>query len=931
MNERSFTAVWIAFVFSLIGLAAAVSLMPSNSRGAIAFDLQATTAGIMKLYIDRGRGFNESDTVSAVVGATHNSRIVLRLPFDRFKAIRLDPDLDGGSFQISNLTVSGDFGIKPMRVEPEPYANFPVSIRNNVISGEVPTQSFDPQIILTKEPRLLASKTSSVRKTVPFLLPVAAFLGTFLLLLKWPLPIHVGKYTVVFAAIVLPFLIFFDLSLLGYWIVKPGWMPSVARLGSSGPVADPAAGAFQDFPWLTYLGKSISQGGWPLVNVYNGTGAPLLESLQSGVLYPLNLLLPLFNVSKPDFFGLFMLLHVSILVGGCYLIAKRYCEWKLAVAVSVSFALSPLTFSALNMVHLRAFVWMPYLAWSLIRIANREKVANSICFGAAATATSLAAGNPQETILGILASLVIFISEKIRVSGSAPPKSLLIPCLVAATGILIGLPTILPYFISKTDGSLASVQSLSRSATFIGWDWWPAVVIPSFQGVWPNLLKTSKSHDEFALFAIAPTVTFLILCSICAPRLVKNHKNDLIAFCVILAAVFIGYLQIFGGIPLNPIRFVPLLNTIRITKYINYLNLLLFFGACLSCMLLEKSDERVRSSSIRMATSFVAVVIILAAGMATLDPTYAITPRRLQTVAPVWIGSSLAVLGTAMLLGKQRASLGVLFVLISILALRPFGFERGDLAALHPSTFWDSAAKTGRILTHETANQNLLTGYDSLTVFDPVLNSSFAQAMTENFHVKTPEFNPQPTEQILSQKQVAILGLLGVTHLQGYLPSVKSQATPTNGGLQQLAHTLFPGIKVSQEVAQRAEHLCYAGDFIGALATLSSERSVKAKSIQRQSNSFVLDFPHSAASRPDEQVLIVPLAFSNTWTIAGASSSVFCRYISRWDGTGAEKSRIEVLALPSGLMPAIAVSLIAILGLFAGVVLTYRRKEVREI
>jgi hypothetical protein len=911
VTERSFIGVWLAFIAGLLGLAAAFALMPSKPSGSLAFNLQTAASGTIKLYIDQGQGFNEADTTSVAVGPTNSARLVIPLPFARYISIRLDPDLLGGPFVISNPAITGDFGTKPLNIGPEVSSSFPVSVRGDTISGEVSSNSFDPQLILTAEPQLLARDTSVLRKLSPFVIPIATFIVVFVFALK--LPLHrAASYVLLSAGFCLPFAVFFDLSLLGYWLVKPEWMPSIDRFGSLAPVADPAAGSYQDYPWLTYIGRSIAEGSLPIVNTLNGTGAPLLESLQSGVFYPLNVVLPLFDLSQPDFFGLFMLLHISILFGGCYLVAQRYCERKLAVVLSVSFSLAPLTFSTLNMVHFRAFVWMPYLVWSLIKIANRSDVASSIVIGAGAIAISLSAGNPQETVFGVIAALVIYLSEVVRTSRSIRLNDVPAPFITAVAGILIGLPSILPYFLGKADGGLASVQSVARSAAYIGWQWWPAVLIPSYQGVHPFVLRASTFHDEFALFSVAPTISFLIICTICVLCLSKKSRQDTIAFSLIAATVLFGFLQIFGGVPFNPIRFVPLLNTIRITKYINYLHLLLFFGSCLGCMLLQSVDKSTRMAAIKAAVVTVVLLTILAVVTAAQDEAYSVTMGKLRAVAPIWIGSGLAVLGTVLLLSSRQLSLGMLLVLISTITLRPFGFERGDVSAPHPSTFWDAPAKSGRILTRETANQNLISKYDSLTVFDPVLNTFFARAMADNFRVEAPEFSPRPVDSFLNKSQIAVLGLLGVTHLQGYIPSEEREAVPEAGGLKRLTRTLFPGVKVPLEVAQQAEAFCAAGDFSSALATLESAVLSRAESIQRETNSLVISFPRTAPVAAEKQVLIVPLAFSKTWTVAGDPGSVFCRYISRWDGMAAEGSLVRVAATPSSLKPAFVVSAITI-------------------
>ncbi|MFC1458346.1 hypothetical protein ACETIH_16905 [Microvirga arabica] len=930
MTERSFMAVWLAFIAGLIGLAGAFALLPDVPRSALEFDLQTTSSGLIKIYIDQGRGYNETDTASVVVEATVGEHLAIPIRYARYRSIRLDPDLPGGSFVISNPKITGYFGAKPLHVGRQLGANIPITINANSIAGEVPSDKVDPQFILTGEPQILANDTSHLRKAIPFIIPLAVFAIVFLVARKLP-PGFPVRHCTILAGLFLPFAIFFDLSILGYWLVKPEWLPSTGRFGFSSPVADPAAGAFQDYPWLTYIGRQISGGNLPTVNTLNGTGAPLLESLQSGVLYPINLVLPFFDLSQPDFFGHFMLLHVSILFGGCYLLSQRYCEQKLAVVLSASFCLAPLTFSALNMVHFRAFVWMPYLAWSFVRLANSTKVTDSILIGAGAIGISLTAGNPQETILGIVAAFIIYIAEKIRVAGPPRLKDLPAPLIAGASGILIGLPSILPYIISKGGGGLASVEAQTRSATYIAWEWWPAAVLPSYQGIWPFVFKHGRIHDDFALFSITPTVSFLSLCSISMLFSARIQTREAVALWIVVIAALLGFFQIFGGIPYNPIRYVPVLNTIRITKYINYIHLLLFFGACIGCMLLIKADSETRKRAIKGGIFAIALLAGLAIVTAIADASYSATFRKLFAVAPVWIGSILAIAGISLLVLSTRTTLGTLLFLISIVAVRPYGFESGDLTVPHPSSFWNASARSGRVLTRETANQNLIAGYDSLTVFDPVLNKYLAKAMTDSFQVEAPAFNPRPTTPIFDKRQVAVLGLLGVTHLQGYVSSDRDDAAPVAGGLQRLSKTLFPGVVVSKNVAQKAESYCAAGDFTAALATLDAGTASRAVSVRREANSFVIEFPAGAHQTFNESVLIVPVTFSRTWTIMGSPGSIFCRYISQWDGSTANQSVVRIAAIPSGLAPGCAIAFGTALLLLATATLQKRRDWLRGI
>ncbi|MGQ9870575.1 hypothetical protein [Leptodesmis sp.] len=111
------------------------------------------------------------------------------------------------------------------------------------------------------------------------------------------------------------------------------------RFGKLLPVVDPAAGSQQDHPWLFHIGIALRQGEIPFINLDNGLGAFLLESLQSGVLYPPNLLLPVMDLSSSQFFDLFQVLHILLLAIGSFLLFRLYIRWQLALILACAFSL----------------------------------------------------------------------------------------------------------------------------------------------------------------------------------------------------------------------------------------------------------------------------------------------------------------------------------------------------------------------------------------------------------------------------------------------------------------------------------------------------------------------------------------------------------------------------------------------------------------
>jgi len=118
-----------------------------------------------------------------------------------------------------------------------------------------------------------------------------------------------------------PLIVFYPVVFQGYTISQnPYAFEGNKIFGNTDTLAvtDPAASAYQDEPWLVYIKQSLLNGEIPIVNMYNGLGAPFLESLQPGVFYILNPILLFLDTSDPVFFDIFVLIHVYIFLFSLY-------------------------------------------------------------------------------------------------------------------------------------------------------------------------------------------------------------------------------------------------------------------------------------------------------------------------------------------------------------------------------------------------------------------------------------------------------------------------------------------------------------------------------------------------------------------------------------------------------------------------------------
>ena len=217
-----------------------------------------------------------------------------------------------------------------------------------------------------------------------------------------------------FCILVAPLIAYYPIVFLGYTtgradIVIPG------NSQVAWPVQDSYASALQDEAWLPLIKESLASGEIPLINMQNGLGAPLLESMQAGVFYILNPILLLFNTDAPVYFDLFALLHVYILIVGLSLLFSLFANKKIAIALAILLGLSGATYLNINMVHFRGFAWLPFMLYGAINIArgNKKFLKKSFILLCIATLASATSGSIQDFVMSFGVTVVVFGIEYI--------------------------------------------------------------------------------------------------------------------------------------------------------------------------------------------------------------------------------------------------------------------------------------------------------------------------------------------------------------------------------------------------------------------------------------------------------------------------------------------------------------------------------------
>lgn len=173
-------------------------------------------------------------------------------------------------------------------------------------------------------------------------------------------------------AVVAPALVYFDILFGGKTIsFNPRVIEETPGI-SIITVSDPAAGSWQDGPWLHFIQQSLFQGRLPVANLDNAMGEPFVESLQTGAFYPPNIFLLLLSSDPIELFDRFEILHLYILLLGFFLLARQYLLAPAALFFALSATLSGAVFQNINMVHFRAYSWLPYILCGAIRWARRD-------------------------------------------------------------------------------------------------------------------------------------------------------------------------------------------------------------------------------------------------------------------------------------------------------------------------------------------------------------------------------------------------------------------------------------------------------------------------------------------------------------------------------------------------------------------------------
>lgn len=740
--------------------------------------------------------------------------------------------------------------------------------------------------------------------------------------------------------LIAPFLTYFEVIFLSYTIsFNEASTDFSKRFGKMLPVVDPAAGSQQDHPWLFKIGMALRQGEIPFINLDNGLGAFLLESLQSGVLYPPNLLLPVMDLSSSQFFDLFQVLHILILAIGSFLLFRLYIRWELALILACAFSLSFLTFFNINMVHFRAFVWTPFMAWAAVCIARGNYSIRVILTAAGAAICSITAGNPQESFFNLIAVVILFAAEVLQ-SKRINWKKLTIFGLSFGGGILIATPAVLPYLIGKREGWIQSVESTVRSSFSISPQWLLSWLIPYINGPHQAYYRPSiSSNFEYATFPIHPLLLFLTIAGlnilILNIRILNLRKSNpypnQFVFLVTLVTGILGIINISSfSLFQKIVATLPFVNTIQLTKYINYIHLLIAVSAVIALSWLVKMPllhrRRVTALALAVSTGLVLLIVLFQ----ITDPAWKLKFDQFDQVLLAWIGSVLAIAACVLFLvtdsARPRWNVFMGLLLLASLGLKPFGFFK----ALQPYSPFPIAGldfAQERILSNaDTPNTNLLRKYERLEVFDPILNQTFATFMSSNLSVLSGSLHLQiPPNQVIKAKQIPLLRFMGVTSIYGYTVEENEQTSRIQESFIRVKDPL-PKIFVIKDASAIAAS-CQAKNYAQTVELIRAGIvSQPINGVQKGVNDLRFTF-----DRPGSGTLVSLQAFSPGWELDGRSATPFCTVFNAWKGDFQANQPYQLTYTPPGLRKSYTLVFAGILLMLGAIALSSRtRRSIQE-
>lgn len=690
-------------------------------------------------------------------------------------------------------------------------------------------------------------------------------------------------------------------------------------------VTDPGAGGCQDEPWLVLIRRALAHGEVPLVNLANGLGAPLLESLQPGVLYVANPLLLLLDTTKPSFFDVFVLLHVFLYVSGLYVLTRLYARASAALPAAILVGLSGITLVHVNMVHFRAQVWLPWAAYALVRIARGDRGRAWFCLLVFAHVAMYTAGALQEAFVSSLLLVALFTIECACARVDAPGARrermarTLRAALALASSSAIACVAFVPYVIARADGDFFTAAADTRSLASYSLRGLAHFLVPHASGFYPFPF----TGREFELSISDFSTLGVFLCVAGAIAVFRDRelaRHERVRFTLFASLVVLGLAKL-GGLPLfDFLQYVPFLREILFLKYQAWI--FHVTAIVLACGLesLARVDVRTRRRSALVAASLVGattVAVLWAVWGHPVSGWWSALPEGVATSAVLNFSGALggALVGCALVCAWPRGTLLLLVPLVTASALltRKDGWpvrraEYPDVVECAEDADPEGGALPVRVLSWCGPNMNLIPGFESLSVFDPVNNDRFRALMNREFAVDNPWFilHPIPGSAPLDRRRVEVLQLLGVGLVYGTEPAPEYEPPRTRGGGVRIERVL-PRLWLlapaeAAELERDVDAETRPARVHGLRRAIDAQPAIAE--ITQHTNGY--EFRVSADFHG---VLVAQQAYTRGWRFEGAIGRPYLDFFPAWDVELVRGRTYHVDYVPRGLAPALWIAL----------------------
>jgi hypothetical protein len=218
-----------------------------------------------------------------------------------------------------------------------------------------------------------------------------------------------------------------------------------------------------------------------------------------------------------------------------------------------------------------------------------------------------------------------------------------------------------------------------------------------------------------------------------------------------------------------------------------------------------------------------------------------------------------------------------------------------------------------RLLTSLPANQNILIGIESVSVYDPVHLKSVHSFYPLAFKLENAGFIMQPLSPPpgLEAHSLDAARLLGVTRIHGHALATKEGVTQLSESIYALDGTLPRAYLLRREAFERID---------GKLRKLQSRGTVEAIRRELESTPPLANFAYGSRSvsfdvtAPFDGVLVVAQAHASGWTLDGLKARPFLSILCAWDVRIDAPRRIEVAYWPDGLRTSLPASALGLIG-----------------